>query len=308
MERLELLKVLCAASESTSFRGAAMKLGRSPQDITRAVQELERELGEVLFHRSTRKIQITQFGERFAMRARDALAAVDGLFDTRVSAPDSDMQGRVHITAPGAIGRRFLAPVISRLASAHPGLIIELSLSEKVADVVDERIDIGIRIGFMRDQRFVARPAARIGFEVVAAPSLIDEHARPESITDLQALPVTALMDINSGKAWPWHFKSGQQFLPHRANFITDDPETECEAVLNGMGFGQLPWYLALPHIRSGRLVPVLHAHAPDPWQICVYRPQRSPVPRRVRIVFDEIMRTLSDDTLFPQSGPSEES
>lgn len=307
MDRTELLRVFCAAADSANFRSAAARLGRAPQDVTRAVKELEEQFGEVLFHRSTRKVQITAFGEHLAAQAREALSSVDRLFQAEAASTEFDLHGRVRITAPGAIGRRFLLRGLTRLAVSHPQLALEIRLTERLADVVDEQIDVGVRVGFMRDQRFVARPVAKIGFHVVATPRLLRRVGTPQLVSDLRHLPVTSLTDINSGRAWPWHFKGGQQFAPTAAVFVTDDPETECEAVLAGVAFGQLPWYLAMPHIHAGRLVPVLVEVAPDPWDLYVYRPQRAPVPSRVRLVYDELVDLLADHAKFPIELPASE-
>jgi DNA-binding transcriptional LysR family regulator len=116
----------------------------------------------------------------------------------------------------------------------------------------------------------------------------------------LQRLPLTSLIDVNSGRPWPWYFRGGQQFIATDSVFVTDDPESECEAVLAGLGFGQLPGYLAIPHLRSGRLRPVLVDAAPDPWTIYVYRPQRTPVPSRVRLMYEALIELLRDPAAFP--------
>lgn len=300
MDKTEALRVFCAAAESLNFRAAAVRLGRSPQDVTRAVKELEESFGEVLFHRSTRKVHITDFGEQLAIRAREALDSIDALFQTRVAHGDTDLCGRVRITAPGAIGRRFLLPVLNRIAVAHPEMTLEIRLGERLADVVEEQIDVGVRVGFMRDQRFVARPVAKIGFHVVATSKLVRRVGKPATLADLKQLPVTTLVDVNSGRAWPWHFRNGQQFAPGDAAFVSDDPESECEAVLAGLGFGQIPTYLALPHLRAERLISVLEDLAPDPWDLYVYRPQRAPVPARVRLIYDGLVDVLSNPATFP--------
>jgi DNA-binding transcriptional LysR family regulator len=304
MDRTEALRVFCAAAESLNFRAAAARLGRSPQDVTRAVKELESAFGEVLFHRSTRKVQITAFGEQLAARARDALHSIDELFQTDAQQGISDLLGRVRITAPGALARRFLMPALARVAAAHPEMSLEMRLGERLADVVQEQIDVGVRVGFMRDQRFVARPVAKLSLQVVAAPSLVRRVGAPAKFSDLKQLPITALIDVNSGRAWPWHFTGGQQFVPADAAFVTDDPESECDAVLAGLGFGQIPGFLAIPHIRARRLISVLDDAAPDPWDIYVYRPQRAPVPSRVRLIYDCLVDVLSNPEVFPVEAP----
>lgn len=302
MDRMELLRVFCAAADAGNFRAAAVRLGLSPQGVTRAIKELESVFGETLFHRNTRRVQITAFGEEMARRARDSLEAVDKLFLTGAARAVSDLHGTVRLTAPGALGRRFVARALSHLQSTHPEMTFDLRLSERIADVVEEKIDVGVRIGFMRNPGFVARAAAKIPFFMTASPELIQRVGKPKQVADLQGLPVTALIDANTGRTWPWHFADGLQFTPASAAFVTDDPESECEAVLAGAGLGQLPGYLAIPHIREGRLVPVLRQMEPPPWDIFVYRPQRAPVPQRIRLVHETLYKLLADPRQFPSA------
>lgn len=294
MNRLESLRLFCLAAESANFRDAATRAGVSPQVVTRVIGALEEELGEPLFHRSTRGVRLTEFGEQLAASAAEAVAGLDRVFQSGASATDERIGGLVRIAAPSALGRRVIAPALAPLLAAHPGLRLDLRLSEVVADVVDGQIDVGVRIGPLRDSRFVARPASGAGLFIVAAPSLVERVGAPASLESLLAAPMTVMIDRNTGRPWPWMFKDGQQVVPPQPALVTDDPEAECEAVLAGAGFGQLPGHLALPLIRDGRLVAVLDHLNPAPSLIYVYRPIQRPT-ARVRLVFDALCELLRD-------------
>jgi DNA-binding transcriptional LysR family regulator len=300
LNRLEMLRIFCTAAEANSFKEAAIRLGISPQAVTRAVKELEHLVGELLFHRNTRRIHITAFGEQLAMRARETVIRMDGLFARTDRMSDTELDGIVRITAPITVGRRFLFPALSPVARKHPRITLDLRLSDLIADVIDEKIDIGVRVGFLRDSRFVARSTAKVAFFVVGSPELLARAGKPASIEDLSKVPTAALTDRSTGRAWPWPFIKGQQFIPNAPAFATDDSETECDAVLAGLAYGQIAGYLAVPHIRAGRLITVMDAFAPEPWGLFVYRPQRGPVTPRVRLVFDRIVRAFSDPKTFP--------
>lgn len=294
LNRLEMLRIFVAAAETGSFKQAAIQLGISPQAVTRAIQELERLQGEMLFHRNTRKIRITEFGEQLASRAGDSLRQVDTLFAPQGSRQSSEFEGVVHLTAPKALGRIGMLPVLADIAMQHPGLRIDLNLSDAPAHVIDERIDIGVRFGLLRDSRFVARKVAKYAFHVVGTPALIDRVGMPVQVRDLESLPTTIMHDVTTGRAWPWLFRGGQHFTPTRPAFTSNDSEAERDAVLSGLAFGQIAGFLADTHIAAGELVPVLQAFAPEPWDLCVYRPQRGPVPKRVRVVFDGLVKALA--------------
>jgi DNA-binding transcriptional LysR family regulator len=299
LNRLEMMRIFCAAAEASSFKEAAARLGVSPQAVTRAVKELEHKVGEPLFYRNTRQMRITDFGEQLANRARDKISGIDDLFKSSDKQPDADIAGIVRITAPTTIGRRFLLPILNKIAVEHPHIILDLRLSDMITNVVEQQIDIGVRVGFLRDSSFVARATSKISFFVVASPELIARVGNPASTKALLELPAIALVDKSSGKPWPWYFSDDQQFVPRTTAFITDDAETELNLVLNGIGFGQIADFLTIPHIRAGRLVRVLEEHTPPPWDLYVYRPQRGPVPARIRIVYDQILVALSDPSFF---------
>jgi DNA-binding transcriptional LysR family regulator len=291
--RLEALRVFCTAAGAANFRDAAIRLSVSPQVVTRAVRELEEELGEPLFHRSTRGVQLTDFGRQLAERARVAVGGVDQLFHRIDRRALSQHAGTVRVAAPSVLGRRLIPQALAPMLAAHPGLTLDLRLSEQLADVVAEQIDVGVRAGPLRDSRFVAKPVGTMALRVVAAPSLIARTGVPQSIDELARLPLTALIDRNSGRPWPWPFSRGRLMTLSAPAFVTDDTDAECAAVLAGLGFSQLVAPLADPGLQSGALVPVLDAEAPEPWPVYVYRVQRSPVPARVRLVYDELVRVL---------------
>jgi len=300
LNRLEMLRIFCAASEARNFKEAAIRLGISPQAVTRAIKVLESHVGEVLFHRNTRRVQISEAGTRLALQAKASIAGVDGLFEQRRESPEH-IAGLVRITAPLGVGKDYLIPMLAALKAQHPGLQFDLRLTDLAIDLVEEQIDIGVRMGFLRDSRTIARAVAPVRSRIVGAPELIALHGVPTSLQALGDLPTVVSMDPNNGKAWPWFLANGQQWSPRSPAFAIDDTRAECDAVVAGLGFGQIPEFQALPLIRSGQLVEVLAELAPEPWNLYVYRPQRGPVPARTRLVFDWLVERFSDPVKFPQ-------
>ena len=295
LNRLEMLRIFVVAAQSHSFKEAATRLGISPQAVTRAVKELEQLQGELLFHRNTRSMRITAYGEALASQARASVEQMDALFRHRDAGEDQDLSGRVRLTAPVALGRLRLLDVLTGIATEHPQISFDLHLSDQHSDVVDEKIDIGLRFGFMRDNRFIARRVASQRFHVVAAPALIKQVGVPQDVDQLDALPTSAFVDSSTGRPWPWGFAGGVEYTPTRPRLSVNDSEAECRAVLAGLTFSQMPSFLAGPHIAAGRLVPVLTALEPDPWDLYVYRPQRGPVPARIRFVHDSLVAALGE-------------
>jgi DNA-binding transcriptional LysR family regulator len=291
--RLESLRVFCTAAAAANFRDAAQRLAVSPQVITRAVRELEDELGEPLFHRSTRGVRLTDFGRALAERARIAVGGVDQLFQRIDRRALSQHAGTVRIAAPGVLGRQHILRALGPMLADHPGLVLDLRLSNRLADVVDEKIDAGVRVGPLRDSRFVVKPVGAMPLYTVAAPALLARAGRPADVAALEKMPLTALIDLNSGRPYPWVFSRDRKFVPAAPAFVTDDHDAECTAALAGLGFSQLVAPLAEPWLESGHLVRVLERHDPEPWPIYVYRVQRAPVPARVRLVYDALIAVL---------------
>ncbi|TFW24347.1 LysR family transcriptional regulator [Duganella callida] len=295
LNRLEMLRIFVAAAEARNFKEAAARLGISPQAVTRAVQDLEAAQGELLFHRNTRGVQITTYGEHLAAQARDSVQRIDALFQPGTEAARSEQpEGLVRLTAPVALGRRLMVPVLNRIGQQYPRLRFDMQLSDTHADVVDGRIDIGVRYGAMHDSRYIARKVASPPFLTVGTSALIAQYGKPKTIEQLHDLPTTSLRDLSTGKAWPWYFAGGQHISPVNPRFLSSDSEAEFDAILAGLGFGQLPGFMAEAPIAEGRLVPVLQKQQPDAWDIYVYRPQRGPVPARIRLVYDQLVAWLS--------------
>ena len=289
-KEMELLRIFRVAAESSSFRDAAVRLGTSPQGVTRAIQQLEQHYGEVLFHRSTRQVRITAFGEGLLDQVRPALERFEDLWRTPGSDQQASLSGTVRITAPHSLGTRAVLPALERVAARHPDITLDVRLSDRISNTVDEGIDVGIRVGFMRDSRFVARKAADMRLPIVVAPRLIKKVGVPANIDALSSLPATVALDINTGRPWPWHFKAGRQWTPTAPTLVADNADMEMGAALAGIAFAQLADYMAAPYIASGKLVRVLESEEPPAWGLYVYRPQRGPIPGRVRAVFDEML------------------
>jgi DNA-binding transcriptional LysR family regulator len=298
LNRLEYLKIFCIAAEHRTFRDAAMALNVSPQVVSRCIRDLESELGEILFVRSTRNIKITSYGETLYADAKNAIATLDEVFQKRTQTDSL----AVKITAPPILSQRFIMPLLDKITQDNPSIRFDLRLSDSISNVVEDQIDIGIRVGLnITDTRFIARPVAAIDHVVVGTPALIARYGTPSVPDDLNRVPTTSLIDQTRNRTWPWFFKDNLKFSPESPIFISDNAESEFLAVLQGMGFGQIAVALAAPLIQSGQLVPVLESYAmTESWNLFIYRPQNGPVPPRTRIVYDTFVTHFSDQTFFP--------
>ena len=300
LNRLEMLRIFCVAAECKNFKEAAVRLHMSPQAVTRAIQELEALSGEMLFHRNTRQTRITHVGAALAVRARQSVEGVDQLFQSFQEDQQEQVRGTVTLTAAVALGEDYLIPVLADIQQRYPLLQTDVRLSDATADTVDEQIDIGLRLGHVRNASMIARRVAQAGFVFVGTPALIARCGAPQTLEDLDKLPVTAVIDPNTGRPWPWFLAEGQFWHPRQPAIQVTDTRAECRAMLRGMGFGQLIGFMAHPYLQSGQLQRVLPQLDPAPWDLYIYRPQRGPVPPRIRVVYDALCAAFSDPARFP--------
>lgn len=291
--RSEALRVFCCAAAEMNFKRAAVRLNISPQKVTRAIKELESLLGDCLFHRNTRSVKITDFGIKFLAQAKMALAQLDSLFMEQEKKAE-DVQGVVRITAPHTFGSEIIMPLLAELARLHPAITLELHLSNLHSALVDEKIDIGIRIGFVHYQTCIIRQPNTMPFYLVASPDLLKNSPLPKSIDELADVPTVALLNRKTGRYWSWEFSQKRYFYPKNAAFVTDTPDIERKAVLAGLGFGQLAGYLVEKHLTSGELISVLPDDAPLQWPVNLYHTHQNASPMRVKLVFDYLTNKLS--------------
>lgn len=294
-DKFEILRIFCRAAESQSFKQAAVSLGISPQVVTRAIKELESVKGEILFHRNTRQIQLTAFGELLHQQSKPLVQEMGELFLSKAKDASDELKGKVTIAAPLGFGRAIAAPVLVDILKAFPDINVDLRLSDKRADVVEERIDIGLRVGFVRDNRYIVKRLSPIKFYVVAAKALIDKVGIPKTPEDLANFPVSSVHDPGTGKEWPWYFKGSGELNYPQSRIIVDDAQAEFTAVKEGLVFAQAPSFLADPLLKTGEIVRVLEDYEPEPWVLYLYRPQRGPVPKRVRVMFDALAERIID-------------
>jgi len=178
---------------------------------------------------------------------------------------ESEISGLVRITAPTSLGQRFVLPILTEIALEYPKITMDLRLSNVIADVVGEQIDIGIGIGFLLDSNFIARAAGKISFLIVGSLQLVARVGELQKIKDLTDLPTIVILDHNTGKVWQWFFSDNLQFNTKKPSFITNDSETELALALAGVGYAQIPRFMAALYLNNSQLIQPLDQNKPDP-------------------------------------------
>ena len=297
MDQFKAVDAFVRAAKLGSFGKAAVELGVTQQQASKSIRQLEDHLGVRLFNRTTRSVSLTQDGERFFADADAGLSRLVQAFaaaKTGVETPS----GNVRITAPYALANHQLVALLAEFRHMHPGIVVELLVDDHVSDLVAQRIDLGIRAGAVQDGRLIARKLVPIQHIVCATPEFLARHGTPKDIGDLHRLSCTSFRHISSGKVVPWEFMSGDQvqFMDIHGAFITNDVDAELSAVLEGLGIGQLASFIAVPHIKAGRLMPLFLEAMTQRYALYLYYASREHLPLRVRLLRDFLTEKLENN------------
>jgi Transcriptional regulator len=294
LSQIELLRTFIAAAESSSFKDAAAKIDSTPQAVSRAIKELESQLGEHLFYRTTRMIKITDYGRNILSTSKQIVGDVDKLFSLSSYENESDdLVGVVKISSPIFIGRHNIKDVISDILKNNNKLVIELTLNDQIENFVQSEIDIGIRVGEIENNGYVTRKLTSVDFLVVASPSLADELKLTADTVDFDNIPVVLMKDAFGGGYKPWIGKRFNRQLFNNIRLISNDQNVICDAVCQGVGVSQIPALTAAEFIQAGKMVAIDNGDKNDALDVYLYRPQSGPVSKRVRYVFDEIASAI---------------
>ena len=259
MDRFESLNAFVAVADSNGFAAAARALGISPPAVTRAVAALERHLGVTLFHRSTRAVSLTDEGAAFLDRARHILADLrdaEHLAMGGRSAP----QGQLYVTAPVQFGKLHVLPAIATLLESYPGLTARMMLIDRNVRIVEEGIDVAVRIGALADSALHAVGIGSVSQVIVASPAYIDRHGSPQTAGDLRSHGTIVTTGIRTANEW----QVGGRSVTVIPRISVNSIDAAIAAAEAGLGFANLLSYQAADAISTGRLVPVLEADQPE--------------------------------------------
>lgn len=247
------------AAEAGNFTRAARVLRVTPSAVSKSVARLEAELGIQLFHRSPRQITLTGDGEAFFDVCRQGMTAVEDA-RSRLAGEAQPWRGKLRLCVPVSFGQYVVAPALNEWLAAHPGLDIELTLTDRHVDMTAERFDLAVMLGDVPDSRLVARSLPAHRFLTVAAPTYLEQHGSPSTPGDLGEHACLRYVMANSGQFRTWVFSRGKEQYSH---FPIGPLASDHVAVLlalaeGGRGILQAPHYVVAPALAAGRLVAVL--------------------------------------------------
>jgi DNA-binding transcriptional LysR family regulator len=294
MDRIDAMQAFVAVADLEGFAPAARKLGLSPSGVTRLVSALEERLGARLLQRTTRSVALTDAGTRYLERARRILADVEeaeGAAESERLLP----RGRLVVSAPVGFGRLHVSPVVSEYLKRYPEVSAELRLSDLTINLVDEGVDLAVRIGHLPDSSLVARHVGQVRRIVVASPGYLAKHGEPESpeaIMSHQTIQFSAL------SASGWRFlKDGHELrIAPTPRLTTNSSDAAAQYAVRDGGLTRVLAYQAADEIKDGRLKVVLKKFEERPLPIHVVYPTSRLLSAKVRTFIDLVLEISSWD------------
>jgi DNA-binding transcriptional LysR family regulator len=290
MHGLQPLIAFAETAKQGGFAAASRELGTAPSTLAKAVARLEATLGVKLFHRTTRQVGLTPDGERLYARCQRVLAELEEL-QADAAGTRAAPAGTLKIDAPIVYGRRWVMPRLAALARTHPGLQLEVRLSDGYADLVRDGVDLAVRAGALADSSLVARRIDAQEMVLVGSPAYLREHGTPRRIAELarHVAVVFRLPSTGRSRAWQLRQRGAAVEIEPRSRVRVNDGEGMVAGLCAGLGLGQLPDYMVDAERRSGRLVEVLAACRPEPMPISLVWPSGRLLPARVRVAIEAL-------------------
>lgn len=271
-----------AVAEAGGFTRAASTLNSSPSAITRTIAALEHRLGVRLLNRTTRAVHLTEPGTRFLDDARRLLADLDAV-EQGLSGEARQPAGEITITAPVMAGRALLGPIIKEFSAAYPPVRIAMLLFDRVVDLVDEGVDLAIRIAHLPDSSLVATRLGTVRRLLVASPAYLERRGTPETPGALADHVIIAHTTLLAGREWR-HVDNGKpNRIALRPSVETNDTAVNIDLAEQGLGITIVLSYMVADALRTGRLVPVLENHAPPAVPVHLVQAQSRMIAPKIR-------------------------
>ena len=287
MDTLTRMRAYKDVVEAEGYSAAARRIGRSKALLSKYVRELEDELSTLLINRTTRQFSLTEAGHEYYARVTEILRDIDDLQDI-VRQKSGDISGRIRLSAPRTLADSLFGQAFVDFAKAYPDIALDISLDDRIVDLVEEGFDMAIRVAEMTDSSLIVRRLGDFGVSIYASPQLIETYGMPESPLALAGKP--CVIDTNSRSRNVWQFindKNEKYSVTVKSIIEANSPEVMRRAVVSGAGFGIVPDIIAGADLKAGNLVRLFCKQLPNNRGIYAVYPHRRYLPARVRTLVD---------------------
>lgn len=292
MDRLHLMSVFVAVAEAESFSAAARKLGLSPPSVTRAVTALEEHLKVKLLNRSTRSVRITEAGQIYLNLVRRIISKIDEAEEATVGI-HAEPRGRLAVTAPVQFGKMFVTPVIVEYLKRFPGMEVYGLFLDRVVNLLEEGLDIAIRIGELPDSSLRAIRVGQIRKVVCASPEYLANTSEPQTPANLAQHVIVAATSVTPTPNWTFHQGTATPTVHVKPRLSVSSIDAAVMAVSKGFGITRLMSYQVAPSLNTGLLKILLAEYEPPPLPIHVLHSEEHYASAKVRTFIDMIVAEL---------------
>jgi DNA-binding transcriptional LysR family regulator len=262
VDRLNLINVFVAVVDARGFAGAARKLSVSPPVVTRAINELESHLGARLLTRTTRVVRLTEAGARYVEDCRRIVAELAEA-DDAVSGLHGAPRGRLTLTAPVLFGAEFVTPIVTEYLTRHPAVSVSCWFLDRLVNMVDEGVDVAVRIGELPDSSMQAIRVGQVRRVICASPAYLALHGAPQRPDDLLMHSIVSASGITPTPEWRLVENGAPCVVKLQPRLTTTTNDSAVVAALSGFGLTRLLSYQVAEHLRHGRLQTVLSEFEP---------------------------------------------
>lgn len=291
MDKLKAMQVFMRIASEGSLTAAARVLDSSLPAVVRSLAALEESLHVRLFNRTTRRISLTEEGKHYLESCRQVLAAVEDA-EAALLSEASEPRGELTVTAPVLFGQMYIAPAVTRFVQRYEQMRCNVVLLDRVVNLTEEGIDVGIRIGQLEDSSLVAQPLGSVRRMVVASPDFLRRHGEPAHPRDLLKANCV-LYSAAAGPWWTFH-EHGRKFtVPVTGNLSFNHVAPTVEACVAGLGFGMFISYQVAPFLQQDKLRVVLQKFEAPPRPISVVYPHARLLPARTKVFIEWIREEL---------------
>ena len=286
MDHFSAMKAFVAVADARGFAPAAQRLGMSPSVVTRLVARLEGRLGIRLLQRTTRSVSLTDAGTRYLERARRILAELEEAEESAL-AERTRPTGRLIVSAPAMFGRLHVSPLMCRYLTLNPDVVGELTLSDRMVSLVEDGIDLAVRIGHLADSSLIARKAGTTRRVVVASATYLARHGEPAAPPDLAAHQTIRFSPLANSTEWSFREDGGDLRVPLASHYVTNSADAALWHAEHDGGLTLALSYQVADAVKAGRLRIVLAAFEPPPLPIHFVYPSSRLLSAKVRTFVD---------------------
>lgn len=288
------METFAGVVQAGSFTVAAEQLGLSKSYVSKQVTQLEVELDTRLLYRTTRKLSLTEEGARFYEHCKHIMAEADSA-RAEIIESHSNPRGKIRITAPQSVIISGIGKVLLKFKQEYPDIDLEIQVSGKFEDLVDEGIDLALRVGLQEDSTLISRRLMDCEFQVVAAPQYIDQWGEPDEPADLTEHNCLVYSASGLARSWPFRLPDGELIMIKvKGNLTCNDGNLIVNGVLEGLGIGFGPDFLFKKHLKDGSVNLLLSDYYQQPTAITALYPLNRNLPNRVRLLIDFLVKHLS--------------